>query len=78
MGTAIQLIAVFWILLDLNKRLEATGRESVEQFNALTKRLDELNKRLRWVEFKFFGADRDDIFSEEWSARQRAGDQYEP
>ena len=74
---AIMLIAVFLALGDLNKRLEAAKR-AVERLDALAKRMDDLNKRLRWVEFKFFGADRGDILSEEWSARQRAGDQYEP
>jgi len=75
---AILLMAVSWTLGDLNKRLEASERESVKRFDALTERLDGLNKRLRWVEFKFFGADRDNVLSEEWAARQRAGDQYEP
>jgi hypothetical protein len=71
----ILLVLIFWALRDLNKRLEVL--ESTERFDGLTKRLDGLNKRLRWVEFKLFGQDRDDIFSEEWSARNNASE-YEP
>jgi hypothetical protein len=71
----ILLVLILWALRDLNKRLEAL--ESMERLDGLTKRFDELNKRLRWVEFKFFGADRDDMLSEEWSARHKAGE-YQP
>ena len=70
------LVAIFWALSDLNKRLQAL--ESTESsFDELTKRIDELNKRLRWIEYKFFGADRDNMLSEEWSARNNAPE-YEP
>jgi hypothetical protein len=72
---AILLIGVFWALSDLNKRTESLERKSEE--DTLCKRLDELNKRLRWVEHHLFGVDRDNMMSEEWSARQRV-DPYEP
>ncbi len=71
----ILLVLIFWALRDLNKRLEAL--ESMERLDGLTKRLDEINKRLRWVEFKLFGSDRDDMLSEERSARNNAGE-YKP
>jgi len=74
---SILIVAILWALSDLNKHLEVLERKSTEQFDGLTKRFDELNKRLRWVEFKFFGADRDDVLSEEWSARHKAAE-YEP
>jgi hypothetical protein len=75
---ALILIALLiWALVDLNKRLEALEHKSVGRLDELANRFDELNKRLRWVEFKFFGADRDDIFSAEWSARHDASE-YEP
>jgi hypothetical protein len=76
-ATSILIVAIFWALGDLNKRLEKLELESVRRVDELTKRFDELNKRLRWVEFKFFGTDRDNMLSEEWSARHRAGE-YEP
>jgi hypothetical protein len=74
---SILMVAVFWILHDLNKRLEALELESTERSDGLTERLDKLNKRLRWIEFKFFGSDCDDMLSEEWSARNKATE-YEP
>lgn len=72
---AILLIAVFWALNDLNRRLEKLEKQL--ELAALSKRFDELSKRLRWLEHHVFGADRDDMLSEEWSARQQA-DPYEP
>ena len=70
--------AILLAVRDLNKRLEVLelGLKS-DRFDALTKRFDELNKRLRWLEYKFFGADRDDMLSEEWSERNHASE-YEP
>ncbi len=76
-ATSILIAAIFWALGDLNKRIEKIELESVKRLDALAKRFDEFNRRLRWVEFKFFGADRDNMLSEEWSARHHARE-YEP
>lgn len=76
-ATSILIAVIFWALGDLNRRLEKLELESVQHLDALTKRFDELNKRLRWIEFKFFRADRDNMLSEEWSARNHASE-YEP
>jgi hypothetical protein len=45
------LIAVVWALGELHRRLEALDLKSGERCDAIAKRLDEVNKRLRWVEF---------------------------
>jgi hypothetical protein len=71
------LIAVVWALGELHRRLEALDLKSGERCDAIAKRLDEVNKRLRWVEFKFFGADRYNMLSGEWSARHHA-EEYKP
>jgi hypothetical protein len=76
-ATSILIAVIFWALGDLNRRLGKLELGSVQRLDALTKQFDELNKRLRWIEFKFFGADRDNMLSEEWSARNRASE-YEP
>lgn len=74
---AIVLVAIAWMLGDLNARLQKTETESTRRLHELTQKFDRLNKRLRWVEFKSFGADRDDLLSEEWSVRNNAAE-YEP
>jgi hypothetical protein len=61
-------IAAFWTLGRLNQRLEIL--EQSERLDALSKRMDGLNERLRWVEVWLFGNDRDDMMSKEWSERQ--------
>jgi hypothetical protein len=67
----------FWSLGDFNKRLEAMQSDSTKRFDGLAKRLDELNKRLRCVDYKAFGVGRDDMLSGEWSARNNAAE-YKP
>jgi len=69
-------ISILGILLlfaqwDHDKRLKALEREAKERFGAFAERLDRINDRLRWAEFWLFGNDRDNMMSEEWSARQR-------
>jgi hypothetical protein len=66
------IIAVGWLFLvlrEINQRLETL--EQSEQLGALAKRVDRIDERLRWIEFWLFGADREDVMSEAWSARQR-------